>query len=289
MSINQTVLAVLVYQARFHKLAQAKVLLAVAVSMSQLAVCLIVPKEASLVYAHLLAAVLVTGFLLYRLLQSSIQGFGWPKWGVAKKLLKQNYRFPVFAMPSDFISTFSAQLPLFLIMARFGGAAAAVYALTIRVLAGPIGLLANSILAVFKEQAGRDFREVGDCLHSYRRTFFSLVVIALPPFATLYFVAEEAFVVIFGAEWAEAGRIAETLSPMFFLKFVASPLSYTMYLADRQLHDLVWQLVLFGMTFVVFKFSSNLESAVLTYCFGYSGLYLVYLGMSYTAARGVKA
>jgi len=165
----------------------------------------------------------------------------------------------------------------------------AFYALTLRVLAAPVGLLADSVLTVFKERAGRDYRELGNCIDAYRHAFRSLSILAILPFTALFFLGEEAFVLVFGSSWAQAGHFAELLSPMFFMKFIASPLSYTLYVANRQLHDLVWQITLFGMTWAVFKFCNNLESAVLMYSAGYSGLYVAYLALSYNAARGAKA
>lgn len=289
MAINQTIIAVFVYRANFRGMAVAKVALAAVVSVSQLVACWIFPSVAALVYAQLVATLLVTGFLLYRLVAETGDGFGRLSLTSIGETVKRHYRFPTFAMPSDFINVYAAQLPLFLIAARFGEVSVAFYALTLRVLAGPIGLLAGSVLTVFKERAGRDYRNMGNCLDAYRHAFLSLSVMAILPFTALFFLGEEVFVLVFGSDWAQAGRIAEVLSPMFFMKFIASPLSYTLYIAHRQLHDLVWQIVLLAMTWAVFNLSGSLESAVLMYSGGYSFLYVAYLAISYNAAHGVEA
>jgi O-antigen/teichoic acid export membrane protein len=105
----------------------------------------------------------------------------------------------------------------------------------------------------------------------------------------LFFYGEEAFVLIFGNEWSMAGRFAEILAPMFLMKFIASPLSYTLYIANRQLHDLGWQIALLLMTWAAFDLTGSLLSAVQVYSFGYSALYVIYLFISYRAARGVHS
>jgi O-antigen/teichoic acid export membrane protein len=143
-------------------------------------------------------------------------------------------------------------------------------------------------LAAFKEQASREFREAGNCIGAFRQAFRSLSGLAVVPFALVWLVGEPAFAIVFGDEWAQAGRFAEILTLMFAFKFVASPLSYTLYIANRQLHDLVWQIALLAMTVAIFTFDAGLERLMVTYSAGYSILYLAYLAMSYSAARGAR-
>ena len=93
----------------------------------------------------------------------------------------------------------------------------------------------------------------------------------------------------FGDAWVDAGTYAEILAPMFFMKFIASPLSYTLYIANKQVHDLAWQIGLLTMTWVAFYFSGSLEAAVTAYSAGYTLFYVIYLALSYWAAHGDKA
>jgi len=285
----QTLLAVYVYRAQFKRMASGKILLAGSVALAQLALSLAGAGLSGLVYGQLAMSFIVTMTLMYRAglqplsLLANVNSAG------LKDTLKIYYRFPVIAMPSDFINAFATQIPLFLIAIRFGTASVALYALTLRVLSGPIGLLGNSILAVFKEQAGRDYRDKGNCLEAYYYAFRSLLLLAIIPFTLLFFYGEEAFVLIFGNEWSMAGRFAEILAPMFLMKFIASPLSYTLYIANKQLHDLGWQIALLLMTWAAFDLTGSLLSAVQVYSFGYSALYVIYLFISYRAARGVHS
>ena len=204
--------------------------------------------------------------------------FTWEKF---TETVRENYRFPLFSMPSDFINSFAAQVPLFIIAAKYGAASVAGYALVLRVLAGPIGLLANSVLAAFKDEAGRAYREVGSCIAAYRYTFRSLFILAIVPFSVLFVFGKQLVVWGFGDAWVDAGTYAEILAPMFFMKFIASPLSYTLYIANKQVHDLAWQIGLLTMTWVAFYFSGSLEAAVTAYSAGYTLFYVIYLALSY--------
>lgn len=288
LAINQTLLAILVYRAEFRHMARAKIFLAVGVSLAQLILCLVGAGLAGLVYAHVGAAMLMTIVLLRELGLSVTQLSGGLNWKEVRQTVRTHYRFPLFSLPSDFANSLAAQAPLFLILERFGAAQSAAYALTLRVLGGPVGLLANSVLTAFKEQASREFREAGNCKGAFRQAFLSLSGLAVVPFVLLGFLAEPAFVIVFGDEWAEAGRIAEILAVMFAFKFVASPLSYTLYIANRQHHDLVWQIALLVMTVAIFTFDASLDRLMVIYSTGYSILYVAYLVMSYSAARGAR-
>ncbi len=288
LAINQTLVAIFVYRAEFRRMARAKILLAAGVSVAQLVLCVVGADLAGLVYAHVGAALVVTLILLRELGLSVSRVVRELSWQEVRATVKAYYRFPVFSLPSDLASSLSAQIPLFLILQRFGAAQAAAYALTFRILAGPVGLLANSVLAAFKEQASREFRETGNCMGAYWQALRSLSALAVVPFALVGVFGEWAFVVVFGHDWVQAGRFAQILAVMFALKFVASPLSYTLYITNRQVHDLMWQIALLIMTVTIFTFDADLIELIVVYSAGYSALYLAYLVISYGAARGAR-
>lgn len=287
LAISQTSIAAYVYNANFTRQALAKILLAGSTALVQLIAVIAGFGVEGMIYGQMLAVACVVTWLVIDVCRSLSLDLGGSSMARYLATIRGHWRFPVFSMPADFISSLSAQLPLFLIGGRFGNASVGQYALTNRALGAPVGLLAGSVLSVFKEEASRQYRETGQCRQPYLRTLRSLALLGIVPFALLFFISEWLFVIAFGPEWAEAGRLAAMLAPMFYLKFVASPLSYTMYLANRQSHDLLWQIVLLAMTASVFRFSSDIHRAVASYSAGYSVLYLAYLLMSYRAAKGV--
>lgn len=288
LAISQTVLAAYVYRARFARQAFARMTLAGTVALAQLGAVLAGYGVPGMIVAQLVTSALVVSWFLFDIREDFLAGG--PSFSVKQfaATMRANWRFPVYSMPGDFVSSFAAQLPLFVLGGRFGPAAAGQYSLTSRTLSAPVGILASSVLSVFKEEAARQYREHGSCLPAYRRALRSLAVLGLAPFLAVLFFSVPLFEFVFGDEWGYAGRIAMFLSPMFYLKFIASPLSYTMYLANRQLHDLLWQLALLAMTASAFYFSRSMDLAVMAYSAGYCALYVVYLRMSYLAAKGTR-
>jgi len=105
----------------------------------------------------------------------------------------------------------------------------------------------------------------------------------------LFLFSPQLFSWIFGPEWRPAGELARILAPLYFLNFLASPLSYVFFVAGRQKLELRWQVALFAMTLTVFLLPLTLHASLLAYAVGRSGLYLLYLFMSYRCACNAPA
>lgn len=202
--------------------------------------------------------------------------------------LKKHQAFWRFALPADLINAVAGQLPLLLIGAKHGVLAAGLFALTQRVLSAPISLLASSVLEVFKRQSVHDFQELGNCEVIYRHTFKVLALLGCGPALFIFLFGPHLFAWLFGASWREAGELARILAPLYFFRFVASPLSYVFYVAGKQRIDLIWQIVLFMMTAMVFLIPLTLKQSLWAYMVGYSLLYIIYLFISYHYSRNIR-
>src|SRR3546814_12557828 len=69
--------------------------------------------------------------------------------------------------------------------------------------------------------------------------------------------------------------------PLYSLRFIASPLSYTFYIVDKQHVDLAWQVGLLVMTVATLNITSTSDVVLRTYAYSYSALYLIYIYLSY--------
>jgi O-antigen/teichoic acid export membrane protein len=260
------------------------------VTVAQIVAGLMSPTAAGLMFGHVLGTAAGIGFAIYFMpINPLAMDARTEFWTRLKPFWLNQRRFPMFALPADAINAASGQLPLLLIASRFGSEASGLFALTIRVLGAPIGLLGAAVLDVFKRSAASSYREKGDCKEEYVRTFWLLaaggVILAL----VVILVAERLFVVAFGEPWRQAGVIAIWLMPMFALRFLASPLSYVFYIAGKQQIDLVWQCVLLAVTLTSFMLPSSLEGSIKLYSFGYSLLYVIYAILSYHYSKDKRS
>jgi O-antigen/teichoic acid export membrane protein len=277
---TQTLLAYATSHNQFGKAARGKVWTAAAIVLAQLALLWAGVGGGALLAGHLIglgAGMLATAMLLapptprVGLLPDALQ----------RAYLREHHAFWRFSLPSSLLNTLVGQLPLFLIGLRHGVLAAGLFALTLRVLGAPIALLASSVLEVFKSQSVRDYQRLGNCRAAYRYTFKVLLLLGLGPSLVLLLFSPDLFAWVFGASWRAAGELAQILAPLYFLNFIASPLSYVFMVAGKQKIELVWQVALFCMTLAIFLAPLTLHQAVHSYAIGYSLLYLVYLRMSY--------
>lgn len=272
-------------EGRFKALSMMRIFQAAAITGLQILAGLVMPSALSLAIAHVAGVAAGLAVMYWQLplhplpnLPTALFGF-WSRYR----------RFPIFALPADTVNTAAGQLPLIILSSRFGADIAGYVALTFRVLGAPISLMGMAVLDVFKRRASESWRETGSCRGPYTETF--LVLAALSAAATLlfWFAGEDLFVFAFGAAWRMSGEAAVILLPMFALRFVASPLSYTFYIAEKQHIDLMWQICLLFMTLTALIAFDQYETTLRAYALGYGALYVIYMALSYRFSRGKTA
>jgi O-antigen/teichoic acid export membrane protein len=202
--------------------------------------------------------------------------------------LEKHRAFWRFSLPAGLLNIVAGKLPLFVIGAKYGLIAAGLFALTERMLTAPISLLAASVLEVFKRQAVQDFQTLGNCRKAFRDTFKALVLLGCGPALFIFAFAPDFCAWIFGEPWREAGDFARILAPLYFLNFVASPLSYVFFVAGKQKAEFFWQTALFITTIAVFLAPLTLKQTLWNYTIFYSLLYLVYLFLSYKYSQSSR-
>ena len=63
--------------------------------------------------------------------------------------------------------------------------------------------------------------------------------------------------------------------PLFFFRFIVSPLSYTLFLTNKQNVDFIWQVILIIGVFIIFYLSKNFYDAIKYYVIFYSLMYMI--------------
>jgi O-antigen/teichoic acid export membrane protein len=271
-------------EGRYRQLSIMRIAQASSVTVGQIAIGAFIPSATALSLAHAGGVVASLALSIY-LMPPGL----FPRNQAKVTILtfwRQQYRFPALSLPADSINAAAAQLPVLLVAGRFGADIAGLLAMTMRILGAPIGLLGKSVLDVFKRHAAASYRERGECRAEYVRTFRVLAIASLGFCAVMVVVSEPFFAMAFGENWRGSGTIAVWLLPLFALRFVASPLSYMVYIAGKQHVDLVWQIALLAMTIAALNIPYGHDIALQVYSAGYSFLYVVYLAMSYRFSLG---
>lgn len=270
-------------EGRFRGLSAMRIVQAAAITGLQIGAGFVAPSALSLAIAHLIGVIAGVAMMMRSLPPRRLPA---PRGAVLRTFWRRYRKFPIFALPADTINTAAAQLPLLIIAGRFGAEPAGFVALALRTLGAPISLMGTAVLDVFKRRASTAWRERGDSRPEYLQTFWVLAVGSVAASLIFYFAGEELFVIAFGEQWRGAGEAAVLLLPLFALRFVASPLSYMFYVAEKQQVDLIWQACLLAMTVASLTLPADYGSSLHAYALGYSLLYVVYLFLSFRFSGG---
>lgn len=152
-------------------------------------------------------------------------------------------RFPVYHSWAGVLHKIGTELPLILFAGLFSPAAAGLYMLAHRVLAMPMQLLGKAVADVFFSSASEAQRN-GDLAPLVSSIHHKLAHIAMPPTFVLLIAGPDLFALVFGAEWRQAGEIAQWMAPWIYLVFVTSPLSQVVSVLEKQAQFLIFQGVL---------------------------------------------
>ena len=259
-----------------------------AIALSQVALLLFGVGGAALFAGHIFG--LMVGMMAAILLLSPPRpNIAFIPTTVQRAYLLKHESFWRYSLPAGLLNIAAGKFPLFLIGAKYGLIEAGLFALTERVLTAPVSLLAASVLEVFKREAVHAFQTSGNCTKAYRSTFKALVLLGCGPALFIFAFAPDFCAWVFGEPWRGAGDFARILAPLYFLNFVASPLSYVFFVAGKQKVEFVWQIVLFITTITVFLMPLSLTQILWNYTLSRSFLYVIYLYLSHRFSQNSVA
>ncbi|PLS17795.1 hypothetical protein CVD28_08830 [Bacillus sp. M6-12] len=181
--------------------------------------------------------------------------------------------FPKYSIPSGALSASTVQTPIIIVTSLFGSSIVGFFSLANKTIRLPMLIIANAFGDVFRQKAGQEYSENGNCLKLYKKTLRNLVLISVIPFGVFFIVAPGLFAFVFGQEWRVAGDYAQILIVILFVQFISSPLSNMFIIAEKQKLELIWQ---------TFRLILTTSSIFLGYFLFKDFLYSLYL---YTAAN----
>ncbi len=198
-----------------------------------------------LILGKVVGSVIATGFLARRVWKDSryllLQGIHLSK---IVKGLKEYRKFPLFSTWSALLNTTSRRLPPFLLAFFFSPTVVGFYALGHGLINLPMGLLGRAIAQVFYQQAA-EAQRTGNLAKVVEAVFRRLVSIGIFPIFLLTLIGKEAFIVVLGKSWAEAGVYVQILGTWMFLVFLSSPISALVSVLGKQAQGLLLSIILF--------------------------------------------
>ncbi|EEG77496.1 lipopolysaccharide biosynthesis protein [Dethiobacter alkaliphilus] len=154
-----------------------------------------------------------------------------------RSLAKKYDDFPKYRAPEVFINGISQSLPVLILTAFFGPAAAGFYAIGKKVLKLPTELIGNAIGDVFYPHiasAAHNHEKIAKIL---KKATLSLVIVGIVPFGIVFIFGPILFQFVFGADWIVAGEYARWMALWSFFAFVNKPSVKTLpVLSEQKFH-----------------------------------------------------
>ena len=193
--------------------------------------------------------------------------------------------FPKYDVLATLANVSSNQLTHVFFNTIFNATTAGYFYFTQRIMGLPISFIAASIGDVFREEASRRFREYGNAKNIYISTLKKLTLLSLVPTIILIFFAQDLFSFVFGDNWIVSGVYAQILAPMLFLKFISSPLSFMLYIGEKQQLNLIGNILFLLLTIFSFYYGNSALETVKYLSISFSAVYIVYLLVSAKIAK----
>jgi O-antigen/teichoic acid export membrane protein len=150
-----------------------------------------------------------------------------------KSLGLKYVRFPQYLLIAQLLNTLASHMPILLLSIWFGSAFTGHYTMANRGL-NVIDIASTATGQVFYPTASKQFAETGSCTESFFRTKRRLLQSSFLFFPVFFLVCPFVFSFFLGDQWQRAGEVARLLIPMYWVRYVVSPLSWMYYIRNRQ-------------------------------------------------------
>lgn len=158
-----------------------------------------------------------------------------------QKIVARQYNaHPFYFLPSQLISILAQQIPIFMISGLFLISSVGFFSLALRLVALPTALIANAIGDVYRQRIAEAYNTNSNFRALYLKTLKTTSLIAIFPFAIIYFSTPSIFSFVFGEEWRIAGDYAQILVVSTFFSFVTTPLNKGSYVVSAKRYALAW-------------------------------------------------
>jgi O-antigen/teichoic acid export membrane protein len=171
-------------------------------------------------------------------------------------LSKRYIKFPIFKLPSTFLSKTANQLPILFIASIYGGEVIGLFGLAKSIVNMPVLLIGKSVGDVFYgEVAALGRNNPKRIKHLSEKLFKKLCLLGAVPLFTLLFFGPALFGLVFGPEWITAGKYARILAVLSFAELIFQPVSRIYDIFEKQQITLVITIIRIILVLGVFAVS----------------------------------
>lgn len=232
-----------------------------------------------------------TGMLVRSAWQEEREHFRSFTWRELRGMASRYRNFPLVSTWSALLNAMALFLPAILITAIFDAQVSGQFALGQRIVGLPMALIGQAIAQVYTAECAALLREHPERLNGlFKRTMRKLFLAGALPLLALALMGPQGFRWMFGPKWGMAGLFVRILAPVYLLQLVASSLSQTMAVLERQKLQFIWDSarVIAVVVAIVIPARMGLGIVWITSTFGIA-MGLLYLGLLWLLHRETMA
>lgn len=197
------------------------------------------------------------------------------------KFLAIRYKkFPIFQLPSTFLSRVSEQIPVLFIASLYGSEVIGLYGLAKSIVNMPMILVGTSVGDVFYGEASSIGKREPLRLKKLSNSIFKkLFFIGLFPLFIFIYFAPKLFTLIFGGDWLLAGEYAKIISLLSFVQLIFQPISrvYDVYEKQKDIFIIsIGRVILVFLAFLISKYLKlGIKYSLMIYVMVMTCVYLI--------------
>ncbi|UJP08912.1 oligosaccharide flippase family protein [Microbacterium sp. KUDC0406] len=158
-----------------------------------------------------------------------------------REVARRYRRFPLINTWSSMVNSIGLQLPSLLLIAVYGAAEAGLFALTMRVLAAPVGMIVDAVSKHFESTFAHRLRERQPGLRQMVLILVSRqTLLGVGPALIVMICGPWLFSMVFGSQWAGSGVFAQLVVVAYLAQFIVVPVSRGLVLLEQQAQQLWW-------------------------------------------------
>ncbi|MDT2300637.1 lipopolysaccharide biosynthesis protein [Enterococcus faecium] len=207
-----------------------------------------------------------------------------------QKILKKEYKQPIYSTPAIFFNGLSYSLITILIEKLFDFSTVGFYSISVRMLGVPLALISGNVSRIFFERATFSYHNELNFKKEFKQTFILQLAISIPLTIFLLLFSPSLFSFFFGKTWEIAGRYVVILSPMFGIRFIVTTVSPALIIVGKQKLDLILQMLfmvaIITIYFIVKINNLDILSFLKLISLFFSIIYLGYLWCIYQFSKG---
>ncbi len=179
------------------------------------------------------------------------------------RTLKQYKVYPLIQLPTNMISTVSAQIPIQFLGRMFSTAALGGYTMACKLLSVPVSLLATPVNRVYYKEA-IDKKNKGEHIGKFCFDIIEKnIKIAIIPIAILVILGREIVTLFLGHAWEVSGIYITAMGVLYLLKYCTACVSGTFVILEKQKVSLVCSIGQMLLYLACFVFANILTLSVI--------------------------